>query len=78
MKPYKELRKKLTKEFRNPYSREYQTLGAMKAWLMQNGIKPTDEHIHIICVINGGAVYPYQKADRRTVIKYLKKHKGLK
>ena len=75
MKPYKELRKFLRNEFINPYTREYSCNGAIVSWVMQCGIKCTDKHVNIICHINNGMVYPYQKADRKTVLKYLKRTK---
>ncbi len=75
MKAYKQLRKHLANEFVNPYAREYQCRGAIVSWVFQCGIKCTDEHVDIICKINGGIVYPYVKRDRKKVLNYLKRNK---
>ena len=80
MKPYKALRKKLSKKYVCPYTPQqgYQTMGAIESWVEQSGIRCTAEHVDILCSIMGGVFYPYQKSDRRTVIKYLKRNKKWK
>ena len=79
MKPYKSLRKKLKNKFVNPYTVDnpYETMGAIMEWINQCGIKCTQKHINILIMINKGYVfYPYQKKDRKRILKYLKNNKG--
>ena len=75
MKPYKELRKKLNKKFVNPWVGSYPVMAGIAAWVSQSGITCTAEHIKILCKISGGVFYPYQKADRKKIRKYLKRNK---
>lgn len=77
MKAYKQLRKKLKNKFVNPYNYidGYEVMGAIESWVTQCGIKCTDKHVHVLTMMHGGVFYPYQKKDRKKVLKYLKKNK---
>jgi len=74
-KEYKQLRKKLKDEFINPYTSEYRVLGALVAWVNQCGIKCNASHVEILGGIMEGTIYPYQRRDRKKILKYLKRNK---
>ena len=75
-KAYKQLQKKLQNKFDKPkYNGEYCGLSSVRLWVKQCGIKPHVDHTRIICKIKGRVPYPYQKADRKFILKYLKKNK---
>lgn len=73
---YKELRKKLDDAFVND-NREnaYYVVGSVGKWVAQCGMEPTAQHLRIICSIMGSVPYPYQKADRKKILTYLKNNK---
>ena len=75
-KAYKQLQKKLTDKFIKPNGDGYQIKGGVRAWLEQCGIKKKQRHDCFIITYNifGSVPYPYQKADRKVILKYLKKH----
>ena len=78
MNLYKQIREKLNKKFNNPYSSHdgYDVRGAVYHWLAQSNIEPTSEAMYMLHVANGKrTVYPYQKADRKRIRKYLKENK---
>lgn len=75
-KAYKQLRKKLKNKFKNPYNNEYNVIDAIRSWIEQSGIKFKDEHQAILLKINNNTIfYPYQKKDRKRILKYLKEYK---
>ena len=75
-KAYKQLQKKLGDEFEFATNAlEYYTLGSVGQWVKHSGIKPTEDHTTIICKIMGSVPYPYQEADRKKILTYLKKNK---
>lgn len=78
-KEYKQLRKKLTNKFNPmlPYNNGYETVGNVQHWVKQSGIKYNSNHLKIICLIFGSVPYPYQKKDRKKILKYLKNNKKL-
>ncbi|WBC28509.1 hypothetical protein TPMD03_37 [Thiohalocapsa phage LS06-2018-MD03] len=73
-KEYKALRKGLKNSFTRDGDMDYSTKGAVLDWIKQSGLKVTEVKFHIICKINGSVPYPYQKKDRKKVLKYLKKN----
>ena len=74
-KAYKQLRKKLSKKFSNPFKDGYPIVEGIWQWVTQSGIKCTAEHYKILIDINGGkGFYPYQKKDREKILKYLKEN----
>jgi len=73
-KAYKQLQKKLQDSYFNKKG-EYGISGSVGDWLKQSSIKPTKEHLTIVFNIFGSVPYPYQREDRSTIIKYLKKNK---
>lgn len=73
-KAYKQLCKKLNDGFTKS-GNSYDINGSVGKWVHQCGIKATSEHTEIICIIFGSVPYPYQQADRKTILKYLKKNK---
>ena len=75
MKAYKKLRKLLRNRFVNTTRKEYDIVGSIREWMRQSGIKPTDERVLILVTIYGSAFYPYQKKDRKVILKYLKENK---
>jgi hypothetical protein len=76
-KAYKQLRKKLSKKYKhNPYT-TYSLTGCVMDWVKQSGIKANGKHLAVLCVIHGSIPYPYQKKDRKKIIKYLKNNKTL-
>lgn len=75
MKPYKSLRKKLKNKFDNPYdvNNQYNVVDAIYEWVNQCGIKCTEKHYRILILINNNTIfYPYQKKDRKRILKGLK------
>jgi len=72
-KAYKQLQKNLSKKF-IPSKGEYSIIGAVFDWVDQSGIKSSGDHLAIICLIFGSVPYPYQKADRKKILKFLKKN----
>lgn len=80
MKPYKQLRKKLKNKYCNPFTVDtgYNGIGAIIAWVSQSGITCKAKHVQILVRINDGKLfYPYQKADRKKILKYLKENEKL-
>ncbi len=75
-KAYKQLQKDLKDEFvnHNP-NRDYGVGASVGEWVRQCGIRPTATHTRIICEIYGSVPYPYQKRDRKIILKYLKRNK---
>ncbi len=72
MKPQKELRKKLKNKFMKNV-KEYGVITGIKSWLEQCGIEYTEKKLEILVTANGGKLfYPYQEADRKRIIKWLK------
>lgn len=67
------LHKKLKNKFDNPYFSEYSVMGAIRSWLSQCGIKTSEKNMRKVMAANEGKIfYPYQKKDRKRVIKNLK------
>lgn len=70
--------KKLKKKLKNKFTKtsgDYSLIGGVKDWLIQCGLKPSDKNIQKICKLNGGVVpYPYQKKDRKRIIKNANKY----
>ena len=75
---YKDLRKNLKNSFdKLPYGDGYNTVDSVKHWIKQHCKKYSDDHFHIVCQIMGSVPYPYQKKDRKIILKYLKNNKKL-
>ena len=74
-KAYKQLRKKLKNKFDNPFTDGYPLLGGIIEWVRQCDIKCTADHTTLLIRIYGGGFYPYQKKDRKKILKYLKENK---
>lgn len=72
-KAYNELREKLKNKYTKP-NKEYGVPSAVSDWLIQCGIKPHVGNLNIICWIMGSVPYPHQEADRKVILKYLKKY----
>ena len=75
-KAYKELQKHL----KNKYVKQNQNGGypisdSVGLWVHQCGIRMRSYHFIIIANIFGSVPYPYQEADRKKILKYLKKNK---
>lgn len=73
-KAYKELQKKLKNKFTRVGS-EYGIPSVVGLWFLQCGIIHTSDKLNIVCTIFGSVPYPHQEADRKIVLKYLKKNK---
>jgi len=72
---FKQLKKKLENKFDRPSGKDYAIKSSVGLWVSQCEIKPTSNHLNIICTIFGSVPYPYQEADRKKILKYLKKNK---
>lgn len=73
---YKELRKKLKNKFDKPNGgHNYEAHSSVGVWVKQCGIRPTATHTTIICKIMGHVPFVYVEADRKKILKYLKKNK---
>lgn len=73
-KAYKQLRKNLSKRYSHSGSNDYAVMGAIRSWIEQSGMVPTDAHVAVLCEIMGGVFYPYQKRDRKKIISYMKEN----
>ena len=73
-KAYKELQKRLVNRYLKPKG-EYGIPSSVGDWFVQCGIKPTSNHLAIVCKIMGYIPYPHQESDRLIIITYLKKNK---
>ena len=74
-KIYKELREKMKNTYNHSSNNNYGIVDGVGTWMVQCDVKPTQEKLELLCKINGGKYfYPYQKADRKVILKYLKKN----
>lgn len=65
--------KKLKNKFDKSNSKEYSVIGAIRDWLSQCGIEPSDKNLNALVEVNGGMIfYPYQELDRLVILETLK------
>jgi len=75
-KAYKYLRKNLKNSFdKLPSTDGYPVVESVEHWIKQHCKKYSEDHLKIVVKIYGSYPYPYQKKDRKKVLKYLKKNK---
>jgi hypothetical protein len=74
-KAYKDLQKNLKNSFDKLPGTDYSIAANARHWIKQHCKNYTDEHFVILCKIYGSIFYPYQKKDRKVILKYLKNHK---
>lgn len=72
-KTQKKFLKKLKNKFDKSNSKEYSVIGAIRDWLSQCGIEPSDKNLNALVQVNGGMIfYPYQELDRLVILETLK------
>jgi len=74
-KIYKDLRKNLKNSFTKLSGNEYPVVESVEWWIKQHCGECSKDHLSIVVKIMGSYLYPYQKADRKKILKYLKKNK---
>lgn len=73
---YKELRKHLKDSYPPIKGNTYELVGGVGLWLVHSDIpKPNATHLKVIFNIFGRVPYPFQIADRKVILDYLKSHK---